>query len=118
MKRRQGTSAAEAEARYEALKREIRELGFVRPGSLVRRFMPCGNPSCRCMGEPPELHGPYYQWSYKVAGNTRTVRLSEEQARLCREWIRNHRRLRVLVRQMERLSLKETDRTLGAISRP
>ena len=110
--------ASDAQARFKALKQEILELGFVRPGSLVRRFMPCGNPACRCMGKPPQLHGPYYQWSYKITGKTRTIRLSDEQARLCQEWVRNHKRLKRLVRQMERLSLKETDRTLGAISRP
>ena len=109
---------ADAQARFEALKREILTLGFVRPGSLVRRFMPCGNPACRCMGQPPRLHGPYYQWTAKVAGKTKTVRLSEEQARLCQAWIQNHKRLKRLVRQMARLSLKETDRALGAISRP
>jgi len=69
------------------------------------------------MGRPPQLHGPYYQWTYKVRGKTRTVRLSEAQARRCQEWIRNHRELRRLVRRMEQLSLKETDRILGAISR-
>lgn len=103
---------------FEALKQEILKLGYVRPGSLVRRFMPCGNPSCRCAGQPPRLHGPYYQWSYKIAGRTRTLRLSEGQAKLCQEWIRNHKRLRRLVRQMEILSLKKTNRVLGAIWRP
>lgn len=110
--------SVDAEARFEALKKEILTLGFVRPGSLVRRFMPCGNPACRCMARPPRLHGPYYQWTYKVAGKTRTLRLSKEQARLCQEWVHHHKQLKRLVRQMERLSLKETDRTLGAISRP
>jgi len=110
--------SSDARARFEALKQEIVKLGFVRPGSLLRRFMPCGNPACRCMGRPPRLHGPYYQWTYKIAAKTRTIRLSQEQARLCEQWIRNHRRLKGLVRQMERLSLKETNRALGAISRP
>lgn len=110
-------ASSDAPARFEALKRQVLELGFVRPGSLVRRFMPCGNRACRCMGKPPQLHGPYYQWTYKIAGKTRTIRLSEEQARLCQEWVRNHKRLMRLVRQMEQLSLKETDRALGAISR-
>ncbi len=105
------------EARLQALQREILTLGFVRPGSLVRRYMPCGNPACRCMARPPRLHGPYYQWTYKVAGKTKTVRLSAKQARLCREWLRNHQQLKRLVRQMEQLSLRETDRALGAISR-
>ena len=69
------------------------------------------------MGRPPQLHGPYFQWTYKVAGKTKTMRLSEEQARLCQAWLRNHKQLKRLVRQMEQLSLRETDRALGAISR-
>jgi hypothetical protein len=111
-------AASDTQTRFDALKREILTLGYVRPGSLVRRLMPCGNPTCRCMRQPPRLHGPYFQWTYKVAGKTRTVRLSAEQAQRCQEWIRNHRRLKRLVRQMERVSLKETDRALGAISAP
>lgn len=111
-------STSDAKAKLEALKREILRLGFVRPGSLVRRFMPCGKASCRCMATPPQLHGPYFEWSYKVAGKTRTKRLTEEQAKLCKEWIRDHKALKRIVRQMERVSLAETDRTLGEISKP
>lgn len=104
--------------RFETLKRGILDLGLVRPGSLVRRFMPCGNPACRCMGRPPRLHGPYHQWTHKIAGKTKTIRLSAQQARLCREWSSNHKRLKRLLHQMEQLSLKETDRILSARSRP
>jgi hypothetical protein len=111
-------ASPKAKERFEALKRDILSLGYVRPGSVVRRFMPCGNPACRCMGKPPQLHGPYHQWTHKFAGKTKTLRLSEQQAELCREWVQNLKRLRRLVRQMERLSLKETDQVLGAISRP
>lgn len=105
--------SADLPGRFESLKQEIQKLGYVRPGSLVRRFMPCGNPTCRCMADPPQLHGPYYQWSYKVAGKTRSIRLSESQAHMCEEWTRNHKRLKQLVRQMEQLSLKATNRVLG-----
>lgn len=108
---------AGTDPRFEKLKREVLQLGYVRPGSLARRFMPCGNPRCRCMGNPPKLHGPYYQWTYRVNGKTKTVRLTQEQARLCQKWSQNHRLLRSLVRKMEQISLKTTDRTLGAISR-
>jgi len=109
-------SSNAAEAKFEQLKKQILELGFVRPGSLVRRYMPCGNPSCRCMGTPPRLDGPYCQWSYRIAGKTRSIRLSEEQAKLCEQWVQNHKRLKGLLRQMEQLSLTETDRILGVIS--
>jgi len=96
---------------YEELKRALQGLGFVRPGSLVRRFMPCGKPSCRCK-DPTQLHGPYYQWTIKLRGKTVTLRLTEAQARLCKEWVGNHRSLKAIVRKMEALSLKETDRLL------
>lgn len=105
-----------AEVLYEKLKRALLTFGFVRPGSLVRRYMPCGKPGCRCMSDPPQLHGPYFQWTHKVRGKTITMRLTEEQAKLCAEWVSNHRRLKAIIRKMEALSLKETDRRLGSIS--
>ena len=101
---------------FEALKQQVLELSYVRPGSVVRRFMPCGNPGCRCMANRPQLHGPYYQWSYRVKGKTRTIRLTEEQAHSCERYVENHRQLRRLVRKMEQHSLKKTDKILGAIS--
>ena len=105
-----------ADRRFAALKRQILVLGYVRPGSLVRRFMRCGTPGCRCMANPPQLHGPYYQWSYKVKGKTRSVRLTEEHARYCEAYLENHRQLRRFVRQMEQHSIKKTDKIFGAIS--
>lgn len=105
-----------ADTRFVDLKRTLAALGLVRPGSLVERYMPCGRPSCKCMANPPALHGPYYQWSHKIRGKTVTRRLSKAQADTCREWLRNHRRLKATVRKMEALSLTETDRILRTIS--
>jgi len=107
-----------AQSRYALLKAELAELGLVRPGSLVERYMPCGKSGCRCMGESPILHGPYYQWTYKIKGKTVTLRLSKAQADRCKEWIHNHRQMKKLVRRMEALSLKETDQILRTISHP
>ena len=71
--------------RYEALKRSLADLGMFRRGSVVRRFMPCGKPGCRCQAAPPNLHGPYYQWTRKVGGKTATLRLSEREAKLLKD---------------------------------
>ena len=105
------TRASDAE-RYEALKRELAALPPIRRGSLVRRFMPCGKLGCRCQANPPQLHGPYYQWTRKVLGKTATVRVNQTQAKLLREWIANGRRLDRLVRQIEKVSLRLTERRL------
>ena len=101
---------------YEALKKEVMALGYVRPGSLLKRFMPCGKTGCRCMADPRELHGPYYQWTYKRRGKTVTARLNPAQAELCGEWVRDPRDLRQIVSKMRRLSLRETDKLLRAKS--
>jgi len=101
---------------YEALKAALGPLGFVRPGSIARRFMRCGKPGCHCMADPPTLHGPYYDWTYKLRGKSVAMRLTETQAKQCEEWLRNHRLLRRIVTKMKMLSLKETDRQLRAMA--
>lgn len=111
-----GRSRQSDAERYEALKRQVAGVPPIRRGSVVRRFMPCGRPGCRCQANPPQLHGPYYQWTRKVQGKTVTVRINQAQARLLREWIKNARRLDGLVRQMESLSLRLTERHLREAS--
>lgn len=100
--------------RYESLKRAVADVGLIRRGSLVRRFMPCGRPGCRCQLGPPHLHGPYYQWTRKVRGTTVTVRLRPEEATLLADWIENGRRLDRIVGQLERVSYRLTERMLRA----
>lgn len=109
-------SREDDEKRYEALKSAVADLSFIRRGSLVRRFMPCGKAGCSCQAANPILHGPYYQWTRKVRGKTVTVRVSEAEARLLKEWIANGRRLARIVSQMERVSYKLTERLLRAVA--
>ncbi|MFZ1307943.1 MAG: DUF6788 family protein [Candidatus Microthrix parvicella] len=56
--------------------------------------------------DPPQRHGPYWQWTRKVAAKTVTVRLSPEEAVLYQEWIDNNRRLRRIVADMDKVSTK------------
>jgi hypothetical protein len=106
------TNGTTDQTRYAALKRAVLTLGPIRRGSLVRRFMPCGKPGCCCQASPPELHGPYYQWTRKVRGKTATVRLTREEARLFEEWISNGRQLDRIVAQMEAVSFRITERLM------
>jgi hypothetical protein len=103
--------------RYQALKRAIAHLGLIRPGSLLRRFMPCGKPGCRCQARPPQLHGPYYQWTRKVRGKTVTVRLTKQEADLFAEWIKNGRQLDKIIAEMATVSLRITDRRLRELQK-
>lgn len=107
--RRVGPAAVEE--RRAALTAEIAALGLPLPGSLVERHTRCGNPSCRCHADPPQLHGPYLTWTRKVAGKTITRTLSTEQAEQLRPLLDNARRLRELVSELETLALHHiTDR--------
>ena len=99
-------------AQYARLKRAVQAVGFIRRGSLVRRFMPCGKPGCSCQATPPVLHGPSHQWTRKVRGKTVTVRLTREQAQLLSGWIANGRQLDKIVAQMEAVSLRITERLI------
>ena len=92
------------ERKYRALAAELTEIGFVSPGSLVVRETSCGKPGCRCQGDPPRRHGPYYQWSRAIADQTISRRLNEHEAERYRQWIANRRRLEQLITEMETLS--------------
>ena len=61
---------AELEHRYREVKQRLRGLGFAVAGSVAERYTICGKATCRCHADPPQRHGPYYQYSRKVAGKT------------------------------------------------
>ena len=107
-----GHRSSDDQQRFEALKRAVADLGLIRRGSVTRRFMPCGRAGCRCQATPPELHGPYYQWTRKVRGKTVTVRLTREEAQLLEDWIANGRQLDAIIAQMEAVSMRLTERLL------
>jgi hypothetical protein len=92
------------ERSYRALAAELAALGLISPGSLVARTTSCGKPGCRCQADPPQRHGPYYQWSRAIAGKTISRRLDERQAELYREWIANRHRLEQIIARMEQIS--------------
>ena len=88
----------------EQLAAELATVGFISPGSVVSRYTSCGKPGCRCRADPPQRHGPYYQWSRAAAGKTVSRRLNEAEAELYRSWIANRRRLEQIIAQMEQTS--------------
>jgi len=93
-----------ARAQARQITRELAGLlrsGKVLPGSIQQRHTRCGRPGCACQADPPRPHGPYWQWTRKVAGKTVTRRLSAEQIERYRPWIENDRRIRELLSALE-----------------
>ena len=99
-------SLQQLEQRHRTLLAELADLGLVIRGSIASRLNRCGNPTCRCKADPPMLHGPYYQWTRKVAGKTVNARLSPEQAARMKNWNHNMRKLDRIVRQLQAIGLR------------
>lgn len=104
----QGELAA-LDERYRELLEQVRGLGFAVPGSVIERYTVCAAEGCHCHADPPIKHGPYLQYTRKLAGKTISRRLSTEQAERYREWIANRRRLDDLLDQMDQISRQAAD---------
>lgn len=51
----------------ETLKRRLRGLGPLHPGSLSKQYQVCGRAGCRCRN-PAQRHGPYWKLRYVHRG--------------------------------------------------
>jgi len=54
---------ADYEQRYRELAAELATIGLIHSGSVTRRYTRCATPGCKCHADPPQPHGPYYQWT-------------------------------------------------------
>jgi hypothetical protein len=104
------------EARRQALLAELAGSSWFLRGTLLQVSNRCGTPTCRCKADPPQLHGPYWQWTRKIRGKTVSVRLTEEQADLVRAWIDNARTLEDNLRALETLTTEVGERLLAAVA--
>ena len=85
------------EARIATLKQAIVRLGDLRPGKLSQQYNVCGKADCRCKGDPPQKHGPYYQLSFTRNGKSSTQFVRKEDLAVVRQQLRNYQRLRELI---------------------
>lgn len=95
---------ARLRARYQQHAAALAAVGFMLRGSLVERMLPCGTAGCRCHADPPQLHGPYWQWSRRVHGQTVSRMLPDGQVPRYQEWIENGKRFDAIASAMHELS--------------
>jgi hypothetical protein len=94
----------DARQAQQRIARRLARIGFALPGSVTERMMRCGKRGCRCKDDPPQLHGPYIQWTRTVEGKTVTKLLTPEQLQRYQPWFNNARVLRELAAQLETIS--------------
>lgn len=109
---------ADYQRRYRELAAQLADIGWIAAGSLTRRYTRCASPGCRCHADPPQRHGPYWQWTAKINGKTVTRRLTQRQAELYQEWIANDRKLRDIIAQMRTIAAKATELQLSEADDP
>jgi hypothetical protein len=78
------------------------------PGTLTIRSYACGKPACRCHADPSRLHGPYAEWTRKIAGKTITRRLTPGQLAAYQPLFDNAKKLRALLAQLQDLTMQIT----------
>lgn len=102
--------AATGEARLQEILAELSSLGPVLPGSISERRTRCQREGCHCRVEPVMLHGPYPTWTWRPKGVAVTKTLRSDEAERLAPYTEAHRRLKVLVAELEELSLEVIDR--------
>ncbi len=58
-----------------ALLEELRGTDDMRRGSITEVYRRCGKETCRCADDSDAWHGPYYAYTRKVGGKTKTLQL-------------------------------------------
>ena len=103
-------TAAQRAAR-DRIAAELAAAGFALPGTLTIRAYACGKPGCRCHADPPRLHGPYAEWTRKIAGKTITRRLTPAELAEYQPLFDNAKKIRALLAELQDLTLEiiETD---------
>jgi hypothetical protein len=93
-----------ADQRFHQARQQLHQLEYFLKGTVLKRMMKCGRPQCACHRDPAQRHGPYFEWTYKVAGKTVNVKLTPQTASLYQAATRQHRKLKTILDRMERLS--------------
>ena len=90
--------------RFRQARQELHQLEYFLKGTVSKRMMKCGQPTCACHRDASQRHGPYFEWTYKVKGKTVNVKLSPQAAPLYQAATKQHRKLKATLAKLERLS--------------
>jgi hypothetical protein len=107
MPARQTASAAGVDStlsRFRQTRQQLQQVDYFLKGTVLKRMMKCGQPTCACHRDPSRRHGPYFEWTYKLRGKTVSVKLNPQAAPLYQAATKQHRQLKLVLARMERLS--------------
>lgn len=109
---------ARCQKQYRELKEALAQLGYFCKGTVLSRTLKCGRATCPCAKDPKSRHGPYFEWTYKVAGKTAHHRLSAQEATVYKEGASEYRKLKRLLHRLEGISRRALAHQAAVARRP
>ena len=100
-------SKKDIQERIDRIKRDLANLGPLRPGTLYTRYSVCGKPGCRCVRKKkPIKHGPYHYLSYTFKGRSYTEFVPKAQLKKVKEEVNNYHKLMRSINSLIENSIK------------
>ena len=86
---------------YRTLAANLRDTGLLLQAPITERII---HKKSKQSEKEPTTYGPYFQWTFKEEGKTRTVNLSKEQVYLFQQAIENNRKVEAVLKEMREMS--------------
>lgn len=91
---------------FDRVKGELCSISYLKKGSLSKCYQTCGTPGCKCHKDKKYRHGPYWWWSAKENGKTKSILVPEGMLSEVRSYIDNYRLLISKINMLEEISEK------------
>ena len=89
---------------FDRVRRDMCSISYLKKGSITKCYQTCGNPGCRCHRDKKYRHGPYWWWSTKEGGKTKSILVPEEMLSEVRAYIDNYKLLKSKAKKLEEIS--------------
>ena len=95
------------QAQIDKIKKELLQLGAMRPGTLSQQYAACQKPGCKCV-DPihPQKHGPFYKLSYTHGGKSTTQFIRPQFVHEVRQQLAAYKKFKALTQQWVTLALQ------------